>query len=81
METQLKKLVSAAMLLPLEERAAFAQLLLASLHSATEDDDAWELEVERRIADAENGRSPDIPMADALAQIRANLSQSKSRRM
>ncbi|WP_426174262.1 addiction module protein [Massilia sp. TWR1-2-2] len=73
METQLKKLVSAAMLLPPEERAAFAQLLLASLNSATEDDDAWELEVERRISNAENGRSPDIPMADALAQIRANL--------
>jgi hypothetical protein len=73
METQMKKLVSEAMKLSLEERAAFAQLLLASLSEMADDDDALELEVERRIAAAESGLTCDIPMADALAQVCANL--------
>jgi putative addiction module component (TIGR02574 family) len=73
METQLEKLVSDAMKLSSKERAALAQLLLASLEPATADDDAWELEVERRVADVESGLTSLIPMADALDQIRAKL--------
>lgn len=73
METQLEKLVSEALKLPSAERAAFAQLLLASLVENPEDEDAWELEVERRVADVESGRTPVIEMAAALAQVRANL--------
>lgn len=73
METQLEKLVSEALKLTSNERAAFAQLLLASLGESASDEDAWELEVERRVADVESGLTPVIAMADALAQVRASL--------
>ena len=55
------------------ERAAFAQLLLASLDEDAEIDDAWAIEVERRIAEVEAGSVQVIPIADALAQARAKL--------
>lgn len=73
METQLEKLVSEALKLTSTERAAFAQLLLASLGDDAADEDAWELEVERRVADVESGLTPVIELADALAQVRASL--------
>lgn len=73
MESALEKLVSEALKLSANERAAFAQLLLASLHESTDHDDAWEVEVERRIAEVESGRAQPIPMADALVQVRSNL--------
>ena len=55
------------------ERAAFAQLLLASLDEDTEIEEAWAVETERRIADIESGAAKAIPIADALAQVRAAL--------
>jgi putative addiction module component (TIGR02574 family) len=73
METQLEQLVSDAMKLSSNERAALAQLLLASLDPSAVDDDALERDVERRVADVDSGLTPVIPMADALAQIRARL--------
>ena len=57
----------------LGERAAFAQLLLASLDEDAEIEEAWAAEVERRIADVENGSVQVIPIAEALAQVRAAL--------
>ncbi|RTL55462.1 MAG: hypothetical protein EKK46_06920 [Rhodocyclaceae bacterium] len=55
------------------ERAALAQLLLASLDEDTEIEAAWAAETERRIADIESGATPVTPIADALAQVRAAL--------
>ena len=55
------------------ERAAVAQLLLASLDEDAEVEEAWAAEVERRILDVENGVTQLIPIADALAQARAAL--------
>ena len=54
-------------------RAAFAQLLLASLDEDAEIEDAWAAEVERRITDVENGTVQVIPITEALAQVRAAL--------
>ncbi len=73
METQLEKLTNEALELSTSERAAFAQLLLASLDVDPELDAAWATEVEQRIAEADNGTSPVIPMDEALAQVRAKL--------
>jgi len=73
METQFEKLTREALELPLKERAAFAQMLLESLDQDPEVDEAWLLEVERRDAEIEEGTESVIPMADALAQIRAQL--------
>jgi len=42
------------------ERAAFAQLLLASLDEDAEIEEAWAGEVERRIAEVENAHNASL---------------------
>lgn len=49
------------------------QVILASLQDDADVDDAWTIEVERRIANIESGVEKTIPMAEALAQVRKNL--------
>ncbi|MBS4098253.1 MAG: addiction module protein [Sulfuricella sp.] len=73
MGNQLELLEAEALKLTSGERAAFAQLLLASLDEDAEVEAAWAVETERRIADIENGAVQVIPIADALAQVRATL--------
>jgi putative addiction module component (TIGR02574 family) len=73
MENQLELLEAEALKLSAAERAAFAQLLLASLDEDAEIEDAWALETERRMTEIENGTTRVIPLADALAQVRAAL--------
>ncbi len=73
METQLEVLEGEAMKLTPGERAALAQRLLASLDEDSEIEEAWAVEVERRIADVESGAVQVIPMDEALAQVRAAL--------
>lgn len=73
MDTPLEKLAFEALKLTSSERAAFAQLLLASLEGDAQSEEELDLEVERRIGAIENGATQLIPMADALAQVRAML--------
>ena len=73
MENQLELLEAEAMKLSSAERAVFAQLLLASLNEDTEIEEAWAIETERRIAEIESSTTHVIPIADALAQVRAAL--------
>lgn len=73
MGNKLELLEAEALKLTPAERAAFAQLLLASLDADAEIDEAWAVETERRIADIESGAVQTIPIADALAQVRAAL--------
>ena len=73
MGNQLELLEAEALKLTSGERAAFAQLLLVSLDEDAEIEEAWAAETERRIADIENGTVQVIPIADALAQVRAAL--------
>jgi putative addiction module component (TIGR02574 family) len=73
MEIQLEALEAEALKLTSGERAAFAQLLLASLDEDAEIEEAWATEVERRIADVESGVVQVIPISEALAQVRAAL--------
>ncbi|HEY6897385.1 MAG TPA: addiction module protein [Rhodocyclaceae bacterium] len=73
MGIQLEILEAEALKLTSGERAAFAQLLLASLDEDAEIDAAWAAEIERRIAEVEDGTVQAIPIADALAQVRAAL--------
>ncbi len=73
MQNQLELLEAEALKLSAAERAAFAQLLLASLDEDAEIEDAWALETERRMTEIENGTTRVIPLADALAQVRAAL--------
>ncbi len=73
MENQLELLEAEALKLSATERAAFAQLLLASLDEDAEIEEAWAIETERRIAEIESGTTQVIPIAEALAQVRAAL--------
>lgn len=73
MGNRLEVLEAEALTLTPGERAAFAQLLLASLDEDAEIEDAWAIEVERRIAEVEAGSVQVIPIAEALAQARAKL--------
>lgn len=73
MGDQLELLEAEALKLTASERAAFAQLLLASLDENAEVEEAWAIETERRIAEIENGTMQAIPIAEALAQVRAAL--------
>lgn len=73
MGNQLELLEAEALKLTAEERAAFAQVLLASLDEDTEIEEAWAAETERRIAEIESGTIRPIPIEDALAQVRAAL--------
>ena len=73
MENQLELLEAEALKLTAGERAAFAQMLLASLDEDDEIDAAWAEEIERRVADIESGVVQLIPIADALTQVRAAL--------
>ena len=73
MGNRLEDLEAEALSLTPGERAAFAQLLLASLDEDAEIEDAWAIEVERRIAEVEAGSVQVIPIEDALVQARAKL--------
>ena len=73
MDTTLEILEERAMTLTVSERAALAQRLLASLDDDQEIDDAWAAELDRRIAAVESGEMKTIPVAEALAQVRATL--------
>ena len=73
MGNQLEFLEAEALKLTTGERAAFAQMLLASLDEDAEIEEAWAVETERRLAEIESGAVQAIPIADALAQVRAAL--------
>ncbi len=73
MDTQLEAIEREALKLTSGERAALAQRLLASLDEDAEVEQAWAVEVERRIAEIESGSVQVIPMAEALARVRAAL--------
>ncbi len=73
MGNKLEMLEAEALQLTSGERAAFAQLLLASLDENTDIEEAWAAETELRISDIESGAVQVIPIADALAQVRASL--------
>ena len=58
MSTPLTDLESAAMKLPREERARLADRLLGSIYGDPEVEEAWAVEVQRRLAAVEAGTAP-----------------------
>ncbi len=73
MQTPLEILETEALRLTPSERATLAQRLLASLDEDAEIEEAWAAEIERRIADVESGAVQVVPIAEALARVRAAL--------
>lgn len=77
------ELIDALLRLPTNERAAAARVLLGSLDEEApraEHARAWELEIERRIADVDAG---EVEMEDgerALAQLRERAAARSARR-
>ena len=69
-QTQFEILEEEALKLTPGERAALAQRLLANLDEDTEIEEAWAVEVERRIAEVESGAVQPVPIDEALGQVR-----------
>ena len=73
METQLENLEAQALKLTTSERAHLAERLIASLDEDAEIEEAWAVEVERRIAEIESGRVQMISSTEAIARARESL--------
>jgi putative addiction module component (TIGR02574 family) len=73
MSSQLEAVEAQALKLTAEERAQLADRLIASLFADHEVEEAWAVEVERRIEEIESGRAKLVPAAEALARARAAI--------
>jgi len=70
MFSQLEMLEAQALKLSPEERAKLADRLIGSLFEDNEIEDAWAVEVERRIKEIEGERAQLIPAGYAIARAR-----------
>jgi putative addiction module component (TIGR02574 family) len=72
MKTELKKIANDALLLPIQQRAALAHILISSLDddSQQEVEHAWEVELEKRINDIRSGKVKGISAAEVFAKLR-----------
>ena len=73
METQLEILEAQALKLTTSERAYLAERLIASLDEDGEIEEAWAVEVERRIAEIESGSVQMVSSAEAIARAPESL--------
>ena len=73
MPSQLQIVEAEALKLSAEERAQLADRLIASIFEDHDIEDAWAVEVERRIAEIESGHAKMTPATEALARARAAL--------
>lgn len=73
MSSQVEVLEAEAMKLTAEERARLADRLIASLSEDAQIEEAWAVEVERRIAEIEADRAAVVPAAQAIARARDAL--------
>ncbi|OIP44497.1 MAG: addiction module antitoxin RelB [Deltaproteobacteria bacterium CG23_combo_of_CG06-09_8_20_14_all_60_8] len=62
-----------ALKLAAAERTRLVEQLLVSLDEDSEIENAWAVEIEKRIEAADNGTVQLLPVADVLAQARAAL--------
>jgi putative addiction module component (TIGR02574 family) len=71
MKQEAKKLLSAALQLPPEARAALAGQLIESLEEEVDEDveSAWSAEIARRLEELKSGKVKAIPWAEARRQI------------
>jgi putative addiction module component (TIGR02574 family) len=73
MSSQLEIVEAQALKLSAEERALLADRLVESLFKDQGIEDAWAIEVERRIDEIESGRATLIPAIDSIARARAAI--------
>jgi putative addiction module component (TIGR02574 family) len=70
-----QQIESAALELPLHERARLAERLLASLDQDMAVEEAWAIEIERRVQGFRSGALATHSGDDVLAEARARLEQ------
>lgn len=73
MTETVRELQEKVLTLPIDERAALAELLLASLEPKSSAQRAWSQLASRRRADVLAGRMSMVPGAEAVARIRAKV--------
>ena len=73
MAVSLSQIEADALQLPPEDRVRLADHLLAGVAGASDIDDAWAEEVNRRLAEAESG-APFAPIDEAVARARRAIS-------
>jgi putative addiction module component (TIGR02574 family) len=73
MSSRFEFLEAEALKLPPEERVLLADHLLASLGVHAEVEEAWVVEVERRLAEVEAGRVTLVPAEEAISRARKAL--------
>jgi len=71
MSTHVTELFAQASLLSDEDRATLAGLLIESLESEVDPDveEAWRVEIERRMADFDSGAVEGVPWEDVRARL------------
>jgi len=79
MKSDAKKLIDEALRLPPEARAALAGQLIESLDVQVDEDaeEAWSLEIARRLKDIEAGKVRGIPWTRARRQILGLVGESE----
>ncbi|MBL8475121.1 MAG: addiction module protein [Methyloversatilis sp.] len=73
MPSPLASIEAEALQLSPEDRAALADHLLASLATEREVEDAWAVEIERRVIEVEAGRMSVSPIEEAIARAKQSL--------
>ncbi|HEX7339494.1 MAG TPA: addiction module protein [Rhodanobacteraceae bacterium] len=73
MPTQLATLEAEALKLSPEDRVLLADHVLASLQEQSEVEEAWAVEIERRLAEVEAGAVKPVPLALAIQHARQTL--------
>ncbi len=73
MSSQLEIIEAQALKLQPADRSLLVEHLLASLDSDEEVEAAWVQEVEKRVAELDNGTVAGISLQEALAQIRSAI--------
>ncbi len=74
MTTFVEELSQRALELPPEERVRLAEKILATVHEVgAEVEAAWTQEIQRRLAEIDNGTAKLIPAEDVFAEVRRIL--------
>jgi putative addiction module component (TIGR02574 family) len=69
-----EEVANAALTLPPEDRAMLADDLVASLEGSQEEiDEAWRIEIERRIKEIKEGKVQLIPGEQVMSELHAQL--------
>jgi putative addiction module component (TIGR02574 family) len=80
MSTTANEVFAAAMTLPAEQRAQIAEQLLDTIGPAQgEIDEAWRIEIEKRMREIREGRVKTFPHDEVMAEARARMAARKAK--